>query len=320
MLASEAVPTRRDIRDACRREETGSERTDRLCAQASASLLRELALLAAPLDVERASAYGARSNELVDTLARTRQDAPARWRHLAHVLELVTLVRSGQFERVSWAARSAEAAAMPPSLRAEYESIQGIAHESASRYLPPPPARPDRYQPPREGAPSTSLRRGNWTAQARLAAARHYRAAIEADPAHHEARLRLGRVLFEQGEEAEAEEYLRAVAVSGCADAVCGQAWLFLGELHQTAGNPETARQSYLSAAAVQDVRPTALLGLLGLAAYGRPTDAASLARLFQVPAGPSGGDAGSAWRRYVAGQLTSPARLIEQLREESGH
>lgn len=141
-----------------------------------------------------------------------------------------------------------------------------------------------------------------------------FRAALAADPARVEARLRLGRLLVLQREPAAATEEL-ARARDDAPDAVQRSlALLFLAAAHEAAGSPTAAREAYARATRETPESQAAWLGLARVADELGARDAAqaALARALQA----EGADK-DPWWQYRMGTSERRVRLLQALREE---
>ena len=96
----------------------------------------------------------------------------------------------------------------------------------------------------------------------RAAIVRALRSAVAADPSLHEARLRLGRVAWKLGEEAEARSILRDVLDRKPEPPTALLAHLFVGRLDEEAGRLEEAARSYEAALALDETVQSARVAL----------------------------------------------------------
>lgn len=148
-------------------------------------------------------------------------------------------------------------------------------------------------------------------------AGREYRRALELSPSHAEARLRLARVHLESGRRDEAMQSLAPLLSEPCRDTVCALAFLFLGELHDLADDLPAAAAAYVRASSVTDVRQTALLALMQLAARrGEDASAFGLTARFTVGDGTVPRDGPDAWGRYLVGRRIDSLAVRSRLRE----
>lgn len=232
----------------------------------------------------------------------------ALWR-LAH---LQLLLIGGQVTDVDARARRDDVERLPTSLRAEWHVARGIGFETASRMS----IGTTRVQQTPFG--TTAAPRQLWVDRNRRRAIDHYRAALEADGSHAETRVRLGRVLLESGQHEEARQHLERAASNRCQTAVCGFAWLFLGDWHMLHGTPEGARRAFARASSVLDIRQSALLGLLAATMASRPGTASELTRQFDAQAMLGHQTAADAWSRYLAGYPFGVSTVGMALREEA--
>jgi VWFA-related protein len=105
-------------------------------------------------------------------------------------------------------------------------------------------------------------------------AEQHFRRAVEGDPSHTEARIRLGRVLHRRGRNEEAARELEraAAALSGSRSMAADEgllayyAEMFLGAASESLGRPEAARAAYARAAVLYPGAPSPFLALSRLA------------------------------------------------------
>jgi tetratricopeptide (TPR) repeat protein len=218
-----------------------------------------------------------------------------------------------QFTQVDRTAQRGDLALLPEPLQAEWHMTRGMVHETVARLWLGPAnlgAVPTYVGP-------TGTTRASWIERARNDAVRHYREALAVQPAHAETHLRLGRVLFEQGKDDEGRAHLGRAATEPCSDAVCGLAWLFLGEWHMAKGTTADARRAYLLASGVLDVRQSALVGLLYLSMRRSPATAVDIAGQFDARAMISGETGPDAWARYTSGHVLRLPVFVHALREE---
>lgn len=241
----------------------------------------------------------------------------ARWR-IAH---LHYLTRSGQHEQFDRAA--ADVSAPGEDLADALWFARGISHETRARGPVPRVDRraPARATAPLAGATQAGTRRVWWASQLR-AASDAYRHVGPAHPLASHARLRLGRTALELGDMDAARGALTPLAEDDCTDAVCGLAWLFLGEWHERQAEHDAARHAYRRAHAAQASRQAAVVALLAL---GVPADevlpSGEPSHTTATPArrGPdtSGYGGNEGWQAYVLGGSPAFDALRDALREQ---
>lgn len=233
----------------------------------------------------------------------------AIWR-LNH-LQYLLLTR--QLPDVERAAQQSDLALLPAPLRPEWHVARGAGREAISRLWLEPDTRGS--MPTFIG--SVALSRTQWIEGALDQAARHYRDALAADPDHPEAHLRLGRVLFERRRSEDARTHLERAASRPCREAVCGFAWLFLGELYTEQNDIGRARNAYLTASGVLDVRQSALVGMLRVSLRHDPAVALGITRQFDADAMLGQQRGGDGWSRYLVGHTLRLHVVIDALRAE---
>ncbi len=135
-----------------------------------------------------------------------------------------------------------------------------------------------------------TLKRGNFDHGLSYDAENLSRRALAADPALVEARLHLGRTLFQLSRDHDAQPELeRALADATTAGkpAVAYLAAVFLGELHEEAGQPDDAERYYAQATAMQ---PLGAAGWLSLGRHrlsvGRADGWPTIAKMMTSPTG----------------------------------
>jgi tetratricopeptide (TPR) repeat protein len=135
-----------------------------------------------------------------------------------------------------------------------------------------------------------------------------FRRAVQAQPAFSEARIRLGRVLFQLGRHEEAARELRQALASLASNAsltASDQSLLryygemFLGAADEARGKSDAARAAYARAAALYPTAPTPRLALGQLALRGDDRAGAMTAveRALRPPSGSQ--EADEPWWRY---------------------
>ena len=144
-----------------------------------------------------------------------------------------------------------------------------------------------------------------------------YQKAVDGDPSHVEARIRLGRMLTLAGKPSDAVPHLRE-ALRLSADPVQQYiAHLFLGAAEAARGDHAAARASYEAASALQPGAQSPRIAIAQLDLHAGDRDAS--ARLFAVLAAPSTVE--DPWWDYHSTRVPAPgvwfARLREALRAE---
>lgn len=218
----------------------------------------------------------------------------------------------GRITDVDGRARREDVPHLPPALQAEWHLARGIGFEAAARMS----LGTARVQQTPFG--TAAMPRQLWIERNRRRAIEHYRAALAVHATHREAHLRLGRVLFEIGQHAEARPHLEQAAAEPCAEVVCGLGWLFLGEWQMDHGTPEGARRAFVRASRVLDVRQSALVGLLRATQASRPAAALEITRQFAAQAMLGQHHGPDAWSRYLLGHPFGLTTVVTALREEA--
>lgn len=218
----------------------------------------------------------------------------------------------GRVTDVDGRARREDVPHLPPALQAEWHLARGIGFEAAARMS----LGTARVQQTPFG--TAAMPRQLWIERNRRRAIEHYRTALVVHATHREAHLRLGRVLLEIGEHAEARAHLEQAAAEPCSEAVCGLGWLFLGEWQLDHGTPEGARRAFVRASRVLDVRQSALVGLLRATLASRPAAALEITRQFAAQAMLGQQHAPDAWSRYLIGHPFGLTTVVEALRKEA--
>jgi tetratricopeptide (TPR) repeat protein len=251
----------------------------------------------------------ARGTGPTDASAWRAREFAAVWR--VNHLQLLLLTR--QLSQVDRAAQGSDVDLLDDTFQAEWHLARGIARETASRLW----LAADTPPPRQTFGMSSATSRDLWIERARGEAIRHYRQALAAQPSHGEANLRMGRVLFEQGQSDQARAHLERATTEPCRDAVCGLAWLFLGELHAERDAGGRATHAYLRASGVIDVRQSALIGLLRLSMREKPSVAVEMTRQFDANAMLGRVQAPDAWARYLSAQVLRLPVFLTALRAE---
>jgi len=142
-----------------------------------------------------------------------------------------------------------------------------------------------------------------------------YKRAIERNPNHLEARIRLGRVLGLRGRHKEAVDVLRQGQVA-TEPVLQYYAHLFLGSEFESLGNGAEARQSYERAAALAPAAQSPLFGLSRLADQAGDREGARelIARVFMLPADDV--DRVDPWWVYEIVQARGVDGLLDDLHE----
>lgn len=145
-------------------------------------------------------------------------------------------------------------------------------------------------------------------------AERLFRQALASDPAHHEARLRLGRVLAVTGRHEAAVVELRRALLDTDDRELQYFAALFLGAAHEGTGDAGAAEAAYLRAAELAPQAPAPHLALARLAQ--RAGDRRGLEdRLSRALAPPTGPDDTEPWWAYRAAQGRAAAAQLDEVR-----
>ncbi len=279
--------------------------------RAAAALAFELGLLQldTPAGPGRSMEIGETSLRALERTAPDDGTFGAIWR----LGQLHLLLFSRQADEVDGRARRDDVKHLPPALQAEWHVARGIAFETAARLS----LGASRVQQTPFG--TSAVPRQLWVDRNLRSALEHYEAALAADETHLETRVRLGRVLLEQGKPAQARPHLERAATERCLEVVCGLGWLFLGEWHMSHGTPEGARRAYVRASSVLDLRQSALFGLLASTMQTRPALAIGLTRQFDARAMLGRRDEPDAWSRYITGHPFGLMTVLQAMREDVG-
>ncbi|MGV3518613.1 VWA domain-containing protein [Luteitalea sp.] len=246
-----------------------------------------------------------------DALWRTRTTS-RRFPALLDLTRLHVLLLASDFTGVIKAAARVPSEELPPEFIAEWYVARGLAREAQSRQALWD--RPTRTQV--LALTPTTFDRELWIANERSAAIAEYRRALAALPGHLEAQLRLGRLLFEHGQADESRTHVTAAATRDCSAMLCGLGWLFVGDWHARHGTAADARDAYLQASGVLDIRQSALVALLRLRLLESPAAAAQLVRQFDATSMLGRQQAPDAWSRYLACSPMGLPSVIGALRE----
>ena len=192
-----------------------------------------------------------------------------------------------------------------------------ISASERAQLRPAPSPRLDLASGTRGRMPDIGL--GTQRRRALLEAARLYRTALVADSAVHDARLRLGRVLFELGGDGDAVVELERTLAQDDDRAHRYLAHLFLAAISERRGGEADAASRYLSAADLFPAAQAPYLGLSRLQSQRDPSRASeTLREMFGRSLPPSPDGVPDPWWMYDAGYGASlPARL-EKLRAEA--
>lgn len=165
---------------------------------------------------------------------------------------------------------------VPLAVQADVLFARAVSHETRARATPPRvERRPTRATAPLQSATMAGARRV-WFENHLRYAADLYQQVLALDPDAHEARLRLGRVQLERNTPALALDTLAPLLQSGCADVLCGMAWLARGEALEVQGHAAAARDAYLQAHAVPSLAGSSTVALLTLGGDVPPAPATS--------------------------------------------
>lgn len=278
----------------------------------SAAMALELALVhVQQAEGAKVAQYLRLAADARDTLWRMRTTS-RRFPALLDLTRLHVLLLARDFTGVIKAAARVPSEELPPEFIAEWYMSRGLAREAQSRQALWD--RPTRTQV--LALTPTSFDRELWIANERTAAIAEYRRALAALPAHPEAQLRLGRLLFEHGQADESRTHVTAAATRDCSAMLCGLGWLFVGDWHARYGTAADARDAYLQASGVLDIRQSALVALLRLRLLESPGAAAQLVRQFDATSMLGRQQAPDAWSRYLACSPMGLPSVIGVLRE----
>ena len=143
-------------------------------------------------------------------------------------------------------------------------------------------------------------------------AGKAYRRALEFAPGDRESTLRLARVAIERDRLDEATRLLEPLLDVSCRDAVCGLAYLFMGEIHEARTALERASSAYARASSVASVRHSALIAMMQLSLRrGNTGGAYDLTRQFSTPVALAPRQVPDAWPQYVGGHLIEGDRVL---------
>ncbi len=277
----------------------------------SAAMALELALVhAQSSDASRAAQFLRLGEDARDALSRTSTASNA-FTALLDLTRLHLLLLASDFTGVIRAAARVPSEGLSPEFLTEWYVARGLAREAQSRQ-----ALWDRPTSTQVLALNpTSFDRELWIANERKAAIAEYRRALATSPGHLEAQLRLGRLLFEHGQADEAWTHVTAAATRDCSAMLCGLGWLFVGDWHARRGTAGDAREAYLQASRVLDVRQSALVALLRLRLLESPSAAAELVRQFDATSMLGRQQAPDAWSWYLTSSPMGLPSVIGALR-----
>lgn len=287
--------------------------------QMSALMPMDVLLTGSPLPADKTEALVDASRDAWRRLAAFDDERGGRhaasvrrfrvWWRLAVVQQLLT---SGRFdikrEAETWRPSDADTDA-----GATLALLRGIALETRARLAVEPAA----------GSAGVVMRRlpqPSRVATMNLAmdeAAQIYRRALELAPGDEEISLRLARVALERNRLDEAESLLTPLMRTTCTDAICGLAYLFMGEVHEARQQPDRASSAYARASSIAAIRPPALMAMIQLALRrGNPVAAYELTRQFATPAALTAQQPLDAWNLYLVGYLMEGDRILRRLNE----
>ncbi len=221
------------------------------------------------------------------------------------------MIAAGRFPDIR---REIDATRVPdddPDAVAAVALLRGVALETRARLADEPPggtvamAMRRLPQPPRVPPMLVTMDE----------AGKAYRRALEATPDDREATLRLARIALERSRPDEAERLLTPLLAATCRDAMCGLAYLFLGELHEARKDLERASGAYARASSVPAVRSSALIAMIQASLRrGNARGAYELTRQFGMPAALAPNQPPDAWSQYIAGYLIESDRILARL------
>ena len=146
-----------------------------------------------------------------------------------------------------------------------------------------------------------------------------YRRALVADPALHEARLRLGRTLFDLGEMVEAQRELEHALAQPLATHEEYLATLFVAALHEHHQRHDEAERDFTRAAELFPAAQAPYLGLSRLKALSDPAAAGeTLLEMFGRSVAPGTSGVADPWWLYDAGFGASMPTRLARLRTEA--
>ena len=203
-------------------------------------------------------------------------------------------------------------------MRAEFHFLEGMVEEHTARTTRAVRTTSNqgmtsqRYTPA-GGRPESPLR---VLALMLESAEKSYRRALEAVPAHEEARLRFGRVALDLRRPGDALTRLTPLLRTPCAAVTCGLAALFVGEAHDVRGDLADAATAYARASSVTEIRQSALVALAQLAVRrGDARAGAGLIGHFASGTPLSEQQGPDAWSIYLGGRRQNIGAVLEPLR-----
>ncbi len=191
----------------------------------------------------------------------------------------------------------------------------GAAYEEQATLLAPPSARSGPARPVAAQVPRSEV-----IAERRLRfseARRFLAAAVNADPASLQARLRLGRVEWRLGKDDAALRTLEDSVRAGGAPRLLGLAHLFLGQVHERAGRTDAALREFRQAL---DLDPESQAAAVALSQVFWTLGDAEGARSVIEGAVALAGKRSTrdAYWDYLASNAASADQLFEELRRET--
>jgi tetratricopeptide (TPR) repeat protein len=219
------------------------------------------------------------------------------WGRLAWLQYLVGASRFLDFQREQ---KNTRPPAGPEGLAA-LSLLRGVALETRARLADEAPsasvAMSQRRLPPPSRVPGMLITFEE--------AGRQFQKALEGRPGDREATLHLGRIAFEREQLDLAERTLAPLLDQPCRDAVCGLAYLFMGEIAEARRQQDRASTYFAKASSVPAVRQTALVAMMQASLRrGQSGGAFDLTRQFATPAALSPRQPADAWTLYIGGRL----------------
>ena len=194
---------------------------------------------------------------------------------------------------------------------AQMRLIQGTAGETSAALTPPPAL----YTNPnsRSDGLNALARRRQELSEAR----RDLEAALALAPDLHEARLRLGRVLWRMEKPQEARDTLLPLLDSGAEPWILYLAHLFLGRVHEDGGDLAAATERYRAALAIDPTAQAAAVALSEASlAAGEGDEARDL--IGQAVRHAPRGQPRDAYMSYHLGRSNLAEGMLESLRAET--
>jgi hypothetical protein len=240
-----------------------------------------------------------------DADARVRQRRFRAWWEIAH---LQVLMNTGRFAEFRTRAQHVRLGDDDPRLHAEFRLLRGMVDETIARV--PPVSGSEAFHL----APDTRRRE---IARGFGSARDWYRRALDATPGHTEATLHLGRVLLDLERPQESIATLRPLVANPCANTPCALASLFIGEAHEMRQALDEAAGAYAIASSWFEVRQSALIALMQVAARGgTAANGPPLLAQFGETMPLTRRDGPDAWSTYVSGRRQNIDALLGPLRE----